>query len=56
MEFALIIILGIIALLLYNISSAAMLAGIIIISLALAVISLCLLNRLGSKALNNLEG
>lgn len=55
-EFALIIILGIIALLLYNISSAAMLAGIIIISLALAVISLCLLNRLGSKALNNLEG
>ena len=55
-EFALIIILGIAAFFLYNISPTVMLAGIIAISLLLAVISLALLNKKGARALENIEG
>ena len=55
-EFALIIILGIAAFFLYNISPTVMLAGIIAISLLLAVISLTLLNKKGARALENIEG
>lgn len=55
-EFALIIILGLIAFMLYNVSPAVMLAGIAVISVLLTVLSLCLLNKLGARALENLEG
>lgn len=55
-EFAILIIFGILAFALYKISAAAMLAGIILGSALLAAVSLALLMKKGVAALDGLEG